>query len=382
MKLKELKEQRNALLDKADEMVNLAETEVRGLNETEVTAFDGVKEEIRSLNTQIQELENRQNDGEKIENMEERTMEQKDLEVRGLEQFLRKQNGEEYRTLQQTTDGAAVVPENVEGSIVAKMEFTSPVFAKARKFPSVNGTLKIAKETALSTAGFVGEGTNVAELALALGDVTLTQKRVGAAISLSNQLIHDTAINIVTYATDLLSRRCAKAIEKSILLGTGVAGQEFNGIFGDTDIVKVDTATANTVVMDDLNGLYNALHPEYLDQAVFICSRAFYQMIAKFKDGNNHYFVQNGVVNGKLTKTLFGAEVIVSDAITSTQYPVIFGSVEDAYGIMVKQGFSLQHVTADTTQALRGSQLLVLDGYMDGAVFNSQAIVKLNVKTA
>lgn len=381
MKLKELKEQRNALLDKADGMVNLAETEVRSLDEVEVTAFEGVKEEIRTLNTQIQELENRQLDGEKIENMEERQMEQNEFEVRGLEQFLRKQNGEEYRTLQQTADGAAVVPENVEGSIVEKMEFTSPVFAKARKFPSVNGTLKIAKETALSTAGFVGEGVDVAEMALALGDVTLTQKRVGAAISLSNQLIHDTAINIVSYATDLLSRRCAKAIEKSILLGTGAAGQEFAGIFADAEIAKVETATANTVVMDDLNGLYNALHPEYLDQAAFICSRPFYNMIAKFKDGNSHYFVQNGVVNGKLTKTLFGAEVIVSDAITSTQYPVIFGSIEDAYGIMVKKGFALQHVTADTTQALRGSQLLVLDGYMDGAVYNTQAIVKLDVKT-
>lgn len=382
MNLKKLKEQRNGLLDQADLIVKTAETETRSLEAAETENFNTLADEIRGLNTQIEELETRQIDGTKIIPMEATKMEQHEVETRGLEQFLRKQDGEEKRALVVTTDGGAVIPENVEGSIILKMEETSPVFARARKFPSVNGTLKIAKETALSAAGFVGEGANVAELALNLGEVTLTQKRVGAAISISNQLINDAAINIVDYSVNLLARRAAKAVEKSILLGTGAVGNEFAGIFGEADIVKVDTATANTVVMDDLVGLHNALHPEFLGNASFIMSRVFFNMVSKMKDGNNHYFVQNGVINGKLTYTLFGAEIIVTDAIVSTQYPVLFGSVEDAYGVLVKKGFAMQHIVADTTQALRGSQLLVLDGYMDGNVYNTQAMVKLNVKTA
>ena len=42
---------------------------------------------------------------------------------------------------------------------------------------------------------------------------------------------------------------------------------------------------------------------------------------------------------------------------------------------MTKQGLRLTHVTADTQQALAGGHLVVLDGYMDGAVTNPDAFV-------
>jgi len=376
-----MKEQRNMLLDQADLLVKNVENENRSLEAEERTEFNRITDEVRSLDTEIKNEESRQLDGKKLDNTEETNTMENEKEIRGLDQFLRKQDGEEKRDLQVTADGAAVIPENVANTIVEKMEETSPVFAKARKFPSVNGTLKIAKENAQSAAGFVGEGANVVDLSINLGDVTLTQKRVGAAISLSNQLINDSAINIVDYATNLLARRTAKAVEKSILVGAGTAADEFAGVFTDAEIEAVNVEVAGTVNLDDLNTLYNGLHPEYLDNASFIMSRPFYNTVSKLKDTTGHYFVQNGVVNGRLTKTLFGAEVIVSDAIVSATEPVIFGSIEDAYGVMVKRGFAMQHVVADTTQALRGSQLLVLDGYMDGAIYNPQAIVKLAVGT-
>jgi HK97 family phage major capsid protein len=377
MNLKALIEKRNEFLSQADALVAEAEKEIRSFNLEEKSKFDALTKEIKGLDTQIQDVENLRKLGEKVNNKEEIKMD-KEREIRGLEQFLRSKTGEEFRELQVSANGGAVIPENVEGTIVAKMEETSPVFAKARKFPSVNGALKIAKETASSAAGFVGETANVVELALSLGEVSLTQKRVGAAITLSNQLINDSAVNLVDYSVNLLSRRAAKAIEKSILLGS--AAEEFKGIFGDAEIAVVDTEAALTVAIEDLVGLYNAIHPEFLGNASFIMSRAFFNIVAKLKDNNGHFYVQNGVINGKLTYTLFGAAIDVTDAITSTQYPCLFGSVEDCYGMMVKKGFSLQHIIADTTQALRGSQLLVLDGYMDGAVYNPQAMAKLNVK--
>jgi HK97 family phage major capsid protein len=383
MNLKALKEKRNDLLNQADEIVNGAEKEVRSLTPEEENKFTELENEIRDLDEQIKKLETRQFDGEKIEDkMEERDMDKKEKEIRGLEQFLRKQEGEEVRELQKTDIGGAVIPENVEGSIVNKMEETSPVFARARKFPSTSGALKIAKETAVDIAGFVGEGVNVAEGKLNLADVKLTQKRVGAAISLSNQFIHDSAVNIVDYSVGLLSRRAAKAVEKSILTGAG--GDEFVGIKGAAGIAEVPVEGA--VAIDHLLDLYNAIHPEFLDGSGFIMSRAFFNQVAKLKDGNNHFYMQNGVVNGKLTYTLFGAEVIVTDVLDKGEVagdvPVIFGNIEAAYAVMIKKGFSLQHVSADTTQALRGSQLLVLDGYMDGTVYNEQALAKLVIAPA
>ena len=369
--IKELKEYRNTLLDKAESFVKAAEEETRNLTETENEEFRTIETEITQLDEKINELENRQFDGEKMDKEEKRTMNINETEVRGLEQYLRRQDGEEKRELNVTADGGAVIPETIADTIITKMEETSPVFARARKFASVAGALKIAKENADTDAGFVGEGQNVLEGKIGFEEVKLTQKRVGAAISLSNQLINDAAVNIVDYSVGLLARRTGKAVEKSILTGAGT--DEFRGIVADEEIESVELG--EVVTIDSLLELYNAVHPEYLDSASYIMSRKFFNQIAKLKDGNGHYYMQNGVVNGSLTYTLFGAEVVVTDALTD-ETPVLFGSIEQSYAVMVKKGLSLQHVTGDTTQALRGSQLLVLDGYMDGTVYNPSAIAK------
>lgn len=380
LNLKSLKEKRNTLVAETEQLVNTAETEIRSLTDTEQTQFNELVKEVRVLDEQISQEEIRQKQGTKIEDtLEARKMEDtKELEVRGLEQYLRKQDGVEVRDLQTTATGGAVIPENVEGTIVLKMEESSPVFARARKFPSVAGTLKIAKETSGTVAGFVGEGADVLEGQISFDEVKLTQKRVGAAISLSNQLINDVAVPIVDYSINLLARRAAKAVEKSILAGN--TAEEFRGIDIDPDIVKVETTT---ITMDDIVDLYNSLHPEFLDGSTFIMQRAVFNQVAKLKYDNGNYYVQNGVINGKLTYTLLGAEIIVTDALPYAEGKgtgILFGNVSEAYAVMIKKGFALQHVSGDTTQALRGSQLLVLDGYMDGATFNPQALAKLVVK--
>ena len=64
--------------------------------------------------------------------------------------------------------------------------------------------------------------------------------------------------------------------------------------------------------MDNLMDLYNSIHPEFLASSSFIMQRGFFNQVAKMKDSNGHYYMQNGVINGKLTYTLFGAEVIES----------------------------------------------------------------------
>ena len=285
----------------------------------------------------------------------------------------------EARGLQMNSEGTgALVPDQVHNDIVLKMEEVSPVFAMVRKIPSVSGHLKVAREDEVGIAGFVGEGVNVLEGAINFDEVKLDQKRVGAAIALSNQLVNDAAVNLVDYSTNLLARRAVKAIEKSII--AGIAEEEFRGIIHDVDIKQVDTN--GVVTIDDLLDLYLQVHPEFLTNASFLMHRDFFNHVAKLKDGNGHFYLQNGIINGKLTYTLFGAQVYVTDALTYKDglgTPVLFGNFEEAYSLMVKKDFALQHITSDTTQALRGSRLLVFDAYMDGAVVNPQAIAKMVV---
>ncbi|MGE7695575.1 phage major capsid protein [Lysinibacillus sp. NPDC094177] len=283
----------------------------------------------------------------------------------------------ENRALQTTNEGASLIPENVADLVVQKMEDISPVFARAMKFPSTSGTLKIAREDEFAfQASFVGEGKKVIEGALALKEVKLEQKRYGAAIQLTNQLINDSAINIVNYVANLLARRVVKVAEKSIL--TGNSSEEFRGIIHDQEIHEVSVPTSvNNITYDYLLDLYNSVHPDYLSGVVFIVEKSAFNVISQLKDAAGHYYMQNGIVNGRPTRTLFGAEVFVTDSLPGTT-PIVFGNIEQGYALMIKQAQGIRLIE-DSQTALAGTKFFLYDIYADGAVYNPHALAKLTV---
>ncbi|MGE7601294.1 phage major capsid protein [Peribacillus sp. NPDC097675] len=308
---------------------------------------------------------------------ESEAKEQRKAEYKRVANYLR---GEE-RALNYTGNGTSAVPQNVHQEIIKKLEETAPVFGRSRKFPTVAGSLKIPRENSTDQAGFVGEGQNVTELAISFGEVKLEQKRVGASISLTNMLINDSGVNIVDYVADLLSRRVGKTIESSIF--TGNTAEEFRGIVHDTDVkeVKVVVPVGKNLIeflkIEDLLDLYNTIHPDYLTGSAFYIQRDAFNVISKMKDEAGHFYMQNGFVNGRLTYTLFGAEIIVTNSLTA-ENPIVFGNVGLGYAIMVKGESGLQMIT-DTKNALAGTKMFIYDMYVDGAVFNPEALAKLTV---
>lgn len=325
------------------------------------------------------------NQKERIENMKTAETIKYGIETRSEKaiQFERFGNYfKEERNIASTGDHSEVIPEHVHDEIIKKIELKSPIFELARKFPSVSGTLTIGRENDSTEAGFVGEGRNIVELAFSFADVKLEQKRVGAAMRITNQLANDAAMNIVDYIGRLLAERTGKAIETSMLIGKG--GNEFKGIVHDADVPVIEktfiddkdgTIEVPAVHMDDVMDLYTAIPFEYLEGSAFIMNRSFYNEVAKLKNAAGHYYVQNGVVNGKPSQTLLGRPIFTTDVLP-TNTPIIFGNIEQAYGIMIKKGAQLQQIV-DTNLAVKGAKLYLYDGYMDGAVYNPQAIVKL-----
>ncbi|PEO97629.1 phage major capsid protein [Bacillus toyonensis] len=298
-------------------------------------------------------------------------MEKRSNDTKAFEQYLRE--GSESRSLTTTGDGKALIPENVSGTIVKKMEEVSPAFAQARKITSVAGSLKVPREADGITGGFWEEGESILEEMLKFEEVKLEQKRLGAGMSVSQQLVNDAGVDIVAYSQDLLSRRLAKTAEHAIFVGDGK--KEFKGILSETDIATVEAE--NVEKMTPLLELYTSIHPDFISKSAFYMNRNLFNAIAKIEDGNGHPYIQNGVINGAITYTLFGAPVYVTQALPETT-PAVFGDISEAYTILVKKDMSIQNVI-DTANALRGSRLLVADAYMDGAVTNPQAIARLNV---
>src|SRR5699024_9767981 len=212
--IKELKEQRNNLLDKMDEIKAKVNkdgfgTESRNLTEQETSEFRSLVNKVSTIDTQIEEIRNLK--GNKVE---ERDMAEQNLveQRSAIQSFIKNDKAgleERAQYVNTTQDGSVLIPEQIADEILRKMEETyqiiknkqrsnqnlrkmeetSPVFEQSRKYPSIEGTLKIAKENTDDQAGFVGENEEIPSIALKFGHVTLTQKRVGAAVTLTQQLL-------------------------------------------------------------------------------------------------------------------------------------------------------------------------------------------------
>lgn len=379
--IKELKEQRNNALDKMDEIkknvnANGTGSEARSLTEQETSEFRSLVNEVSAVDTQIEEIRNLK--GNKVE---ERDMAEQNLveQRSAIQSFIKNDKAgmeERAQYVNTTQDGSVLIPEQIADEILRKMEETSPVFEQARKYPSIEGTLKIAKENTDDQAGFVGENEEIPSIALKFGHVTLTQKRVGAAVTLTQQLLNDGAVDLLGYSANLLARRAARAVEKSIFKGEG-GEKGFVGIFSDQvtdskDLNKVKISAS--VTADELADITGSVNPAYLDGAAFYMSRELFNQIRKIKDGTGDFLLQSRDVNGRIGQTILGFPVYISDVLAKED-GILFGNISNAYGILIKKGFALKHVNGDTQQTLNGTQLLAFDGYMDGNLINPEALV-------
>lgn len=394
--LKSLKEKRNALIQEMSTLADTVDKEVRGFSKAELSRISEIKAEVASLDSTIESIKEvrslaKVEDEEKGEK-QHMELKEKELEIRGMEQFLRGQYGEERRALTNAntaegvgTEGGTAgqqgvtIPEGVYGEIIELLGENAPVFEMARKFPSVTGNLKVAREGDQSDEGFIGETLDATKLKPMLKAVTLKQKRVAAALQLTNQLVNDSAVDIVEYSTRRLSRSAAKAIERGILIGakTGEeADDTFRPIIGDTAVLSHTVAAVNELTVEEILDIYGTLNPAYLDGAAWIVSRAVFNKMLKLKDGDGSYLVFRTIVEGRPGYTLLGCPVYVSDVLKdNATSQVVFGNITEGYGMLIKKDMNLVAVTADTTQALAGGRLYVLDAYMDGAVINPNAIV-------
>lgn len=396
MSLKAKIEERNSLLAKAKEILPEG-MDLRSIEEEQAEELRSLQSQIENLDQEIQEEKERRSADQNENNGGATTMpkeEKQELEVRALDTYLRTNSDAELRALSDAVtaknatentagNGGVTIPMSVHNEIIRDLTEESPVFAAARKFGSVTGQLKVAREVGVDDEGFIGETVDASKIKPTLKSVTLNQKRVGAAIQLTNQLLNDSGVDLVGYSTERLVRSTARTIERAVLVGAKSgedAGDCFRPIIGDTEVQHFETAATGAVTVDELIDIYGLIHPGYLDGAMWIVSRPVFNSILKLKDGDGQYLILRDTVNGKPGYSLFGAPVYVSDFLKGKQEEIVFGNITQAYGMLVKKGFNLTNVTADTTQALAGGRLVILDTYLDGAVINPKAVVTAGKK--
>lgn len=397
--LKKLREKRNTLFAEGADLFKSIEEETRSLTEDEKGHLIEIRSQIEELDESIkQEKEFRSAEGvledttEVSEQQEEKEdiLDMENVEQRSMELYLRgQQETKEYRDLEASMtvgnsventagNGGVTVPTAVLSQIIMKLEQQSPVFAMAEVLPSTTGRLTIARETKASDdEGFIGELVNAPKLTAALKTITLDQKRVAASFQLTNDLINDSAVDIVSYAVNRVARAIGRTISRNILIGaqgSEKATDTFRPVLTDSEIMIEDLGSEITV--EGLIQMYADLHQAYQSGAAWVMSKSVFDKIAKLKDGDGRYLIFQGLVDGNPEYRLFNAPVYVEDVMDkAADKQIVFGNFHEGYAVLVKQAMHLVHVTADTTQALAGGHLVVMDAYLDGAVKNPDAFI-------
>lgn len=415
--LKGLIEKRNEKVEELRAILNTVKTEVRAFTAEENEKREALNVEIKELNATIEALKNdRYSDENEIEDVEEENEMSKEIRsakelqnlqlvnyLAGKDMFsgmtveeravvgMGKEGGSsnpsDFNPIKTNDDESAVIiPEVLETNFVEFLEEESNVVALVEKIPSVKGTYHIMLEDE-TIVNQMAEGVLEGEAPQNYGKikfrtVPLITKRFVAQYKVTQQMIMNSSIDIVAYVLRQMAKQHARKIEHDIFQGSGNNQQgdvALHGIDGETHIRNVETAVKDAIAMDDLNKLSNAILPQFVNGAKFFVSPDAYRKIALLKDADGHYYLQNGVVNGRLTKTILGFEVVRCPYMTASA-PVYFGNLGQCYAMMIRKGMELQHVSGDTQNAQARTHLLILDVFMDGCVKNPQALVRLKNK--
>ncbi|MGL5620782.1 phage major capsid protein [Cetobacterium sp.] len=369
--LKALKEKYNAKLDEIDALVELGLEEQRDLTSNEDEKITALKIEAEEIKVEI-ETEERSLEEVEIKREEDVVMENKELEIRGMADFIRGVDSEEVRAMTAGTDGAGIIPANLDKNIIEKFEEVAPLFAMIPKFTPMAGTLDIPVEDDLGSASFVGEGTGTADSKFRLRTVQLTQKRAGSEITLSQFLINDSGIDIVSYSQDILTRRLGYALDRAMINGT-LASKSIEGLVNAPEACNY----AGALTIDTFIGAMASMKAVYQGGAKWIMNRGSFEAVVKLKDATGNLYVAREVIGDTIQYKLFGLEIMINDAVAENV--VYLANFAHAYKGMIKKGASLSKISEDTVNRRNGTVTLVLDTYVDARIVQPEAIKVIKI---
>ena len=300
-KLKDEEVELEKALDEAetDEEVKVVEESADELEKKIKEKADEIKkleDEKAELETELAKIEDEQPNNEEKEDGEKRKMGKK-VEVRNTQDnkdfanYIRTQ-GLETRSLN-TTSGAVLVPVEVSTNVLelkdGQVDLTAYVTSEV--VGTGSGKFPVAKR-ATAILATKEELADIAEIADPLFiDVEYSAKTRIGQIAFSNELIEDSAIDVVAYAEKQMQRMVRNTNNKGIL-----------------DVLNT-FAVKNAVGADGLKSIVNIeLDPE-LDTK-FVVDQNAYQFIDTLKDSQGRYLLQDSIAFDS-GKSLFGKEVIV-----------------------------------------------------------------------
>lgn len=287
-----------------------------------------------------------------------------------FESYMRNGYGEKMgpndrKTLTEGADSAGgfTVPEDYQTELIKKMATMATIRARARvgttsrdiaKWPKIQYTTD-DKWTSGVRMTWTGESPSSSSAHRVTDPVfglyTIPVHTAMASMPISNDLIEDSAFDIVGISSDLLAEAFTLGENDAFLNGNGI-GRPM-GILTQVDgdgPASVVTGSAGTLLADGLIDLAYALPSQYEANATWTFAKSTEKVIRKLKDTNGDYLwpVWPQVGNfGATPRELLNFPTMRDEfmpAVAAGAYPIIFGDLR-GYLVLDRVGISVQRLT-------------------------------------
>jgi HK97 family phage major capsid protein len=369
-----LLEQRNNLLDEADNLLKKSKEESRAFSDEESKRFDEIKVEVAKIDktlaaeTEARAFGDKQTIPSKIE---ERAV----IEARVFANYIRGVVEDRADVNLTTGDNGAVIPQSIANKIISKVYDLSPIYQLATRY-NVGGTLSIPyydEATQQITMAYSDEFVELESTSGKFTSISLSGFLAGALTKISKKLLNNSDFDLVNFIIQKVSESAVKWIEKELLNGT--VGK-ISGLSTVTQTVTAASATA--ITPDELIDLQEEVRDVYQNDAIWIMNRKTRKAIRKLKDADGNYLL-NRDLSAKWGYTLLGKDVYTSDnmAEMATGKTVIYYG--DMSGLAVKVA---EEVTIEVLREKYATQHaigVVAWLEMDSKVENAQKIARLKM---
>ena len=164
-------------------------------------------------------------------------------------------------------------------------------------------------------AAMVAEGAEISENDLVFNQLTLTPKKAAAMVPVSNELLHDSSIDLAGFLSQYFAEAIADLLEDNYL-NQDASGAQMNGILNSTNLDRVTAAGASAIVAADLLTLWNGLPAKYRGNAVWVMHPSIQDELRPLQVDNRYILVSD--FTQAMGNTIFGRPVYLSEQFPDT----------------------------------------------------------------
>jgi len=341
-----------------------AEAEGRDLTAEEAQEYDRVESEFDSLTVRIKRAEKL--DGitptltpgrptaDAVEEGEEEHSDSSDTEKRYAEAFEAMVRNKGLEGLDAEQRAALKVGAGENGGYTVPKEFYNQLVEAQREFGVMrqlatvittegSGELEIPGTEARATAAWTAEAEAFTESEDTFKQVKLGSFKLGALSKVSDELLHDSAFDIMAFLAKSLGQALALKEDEAFVAGTSGSTTTPEGIVKKGTATTFAAGNKTTIKAEELITLYHALLSPYRANASWIVKDSTVAAIRKLKDTTEQFIYQPGLTAG-VPDTLLGRPFYTDPnvpAVGESALSVVFGDISsywirDVQGVTVK----------------------------------------------